>query len=103
MSNLYPLNLRLQAAEIALALAAPDRAAEAERYHRAIIDALNATHVAGVQDALAMADAIAHTLAQLFGAAENRDGVYEYVHCRALMLADEYVRCGNAARHEAVS
>ena len=87
------------AAEIASALDNPQRAAEMARYHRAIIGALNATHTNGEQDALALMEAFAHTLAQVFGAtpADTRRGIMEYLGHRSEWLRDLYVNAGRAA------
>lgn len=86
--------------EIAVGLEAPDRAADVHRYHKILIEALNATHDSGEQDVMAVVDGFAHTLAQLLGGfdADTRRGFLTFIVNRAEWLTDAYVANGNIAR-----
>lgn len=72
------------------------------QYHRAIVDALNNTgDERGEQDAIAVFEAMAHTLAQQVGGTDERTrrAVLRYVVARAEMLAELYRSAGNVAEH----
>ena len=79
----------------------PARAAEASRYHKAIIDALNATHTNHEQDALAMFEALGRVLAQLTDgmADDQRMGSLQYALTRASMLRGQFRAAGVEAKH----
>lgn len=90
-------------ADIAAALEQdPERLKLMARYHHAIVGALNATGDArNEQDALAIFEAMAHTLAQQVGASDQptRLSMLTYVFARAEVLSEMYRDAGNVSEH----
>lgn len=89
----------VRVAEIAKGLEDPGRQEEAFRYHGVVIEALNATHKNGEQDALCVYEGLAHVLAQLTANLDDnsRQGVLEFVRVRAGILAPVYGEEGKGA------
>lgn len=82
----------------------PERLAEASGYHRALIEKLNETHVAGEQDAMALLTGFGFALAQLLGnlSADAVAGALVYVAHVASHEAESFRAAGNAARYKVV-
>lgn len=88
-----------KANEMAKVLEEGPRVLEVARHHKAIVGALNNSHVNGEQDAMCVFEAVAHTLAQLTGGLgeQERRGILNYVSARAETLGDQYRECGKTA------
>jgi hypothetical protein len=101
MAGHFNFAVLAEAANMARALEEPARVLEVARHHKAIIGALNNSHVNGEQDALCVFEAVAHTLAQLIGGMEEREraGILGYVTARAETLHREYLAAGKVAEH----
>lgn len=83
-------------------IAANGRLVEGYRYQKILLDALNAQHDHGAQNAFAVLEGLARVLAQLTAAMPEpqRHGSLNYVMQRANELAPEMLATGAAARHE---
>ncbi len=75
----------------------PKREADADRYHRALLAAMNATHDHGSQDAMAVLEGFSRLLAQIV-AADPRvtEGAIRYVETRTRELAPQASALGIA-------
>lgn len=90
-----------QASRIAEVFEDPARLEEMARYHKAMLDALNATHTNGEQDAVCVFEAVSHLLAQLIAVMppDGRHGTLKYIAARAEVLHADYLAAGKAAEH----
>lgn len=94
----------VQVAAIAAGLDSPERQAEWKMHHKAIIEALNNSHINGTQDALCVFEALAHTIAQLTAnlTPVDRAGIRHFISTRADILAPVYQEAGMGAENRMV-
>lgn len=75
----------------------PRREADADRYHRALLGAMNATHDHGSQDAMAVLEGVSRLLAQIVAAdGHSTEGAIRYVEMRTRELAPKAAELGIA-------
>lgn len=88
-------------AGLARAVAEPARSEECIRHHRALLVALNGSHVNGEQDALCVFEAVARLLAQLIGSLpdDTRYGTLRYIVTRADALRRDYPAAEHRVEH----
>lgn len=100
----FDLRMLASAADIARALEDPQRVLEVARHHKAMLSALNGSHVNGEQDALCVFEAVAHIMAQLVGGMDeaHRAGILAYVGARAETLHRDFLAAGAVAEHRSV-